>query len=900
MNKLILIDGSSYIYRAFHALPRLSNAKGEPTGALFGLDNMLRTLLSEDTQRVAFVLDAPGPTFRHQLYPHYKAHRPPMPEALRAQMQPISELIEALGLPLICVQGVEADDVIGTLALTALQQDIKVIISSGDKDFAQLVRPNISLQNTMTGETLADESAVQEKFGVLPSQIIDLLALMGDASDNIIGVNKCGQKTATKWLQTYKTLENIIAHAEKITGKVGENLRDAITQLPQNKILTTIKTDVALSISLDGLIRKSADSSALTRLYTRFQCTKALQALQAQTNPSAATTKSQTPESQSGGEYTTINSAATLQTWIEQLYNAGYFAFDTETDALNAMQARLVGISFSCKHGQAAYIPLGHQNTTEPQLPLEKAVQMLQPIFADPAIKKCAQNGKYDLHVLRRHGIEVRGFTDDTMLESFVLDSGANRHDLDNLAKRHLQHQMIRYEDVCGKGAKQISFACVGLEQATHYAAEDADYTLQLHNFFQQRMLHAPTLEQVYRDIEIPLVPVIERMESHGVLIDATLLRQHSAELLQKMHDAQQEAFALVGRTFNLDSTKQLQTILFEEYNLPVQIRTPKGQPSCNEEALRAIAHAHPLPAIILHYRTLSKLHSTYTEKLPQMIHPHTNRVHTSYHQAGAATGRLSSSEPNLQNIPIRTEEGRRIRQAFIAPPGYQLLACDYSQIELRIMAHVSNDPALIAAFNAGEDIHQATAAEVFSQTITQVSREQRRAAKAINFGLMYGMSAFGLARQLNISRSQAEQYITLYFTRYPGVYSYMQQVREQARQCGYVETVFGRRLHLLGISSAQHKQRSGSERAAINAPMQGTAADIIKRAMIAIDAWIQPHHAKARMLMQVHDELVFEVRDDFLAVAQQEIVKLMESAAELQVPLCVSAGSGKNWDQAH
>ncbi|HVJ39548.1 MAG TPA: DNA polymerase I [Stenotrophomonas sp.] len=922
MSKLVLIDGSSYLYRAFHALPPLTNAQGEPTGALFGVVNMLRATLKERPEYVAFVVDAPGKTFRDDLYPQYKANRAAMPDELRAQVMPMCEIVQALGLSILREDGVEADDVIGTLAVQAAADGLEVTISTGDKDFAQLVRPGIRLVNTMTGSQMDSDEAVMAKFGVRASQIVDLLALMGDAVDNVPGVDKCGPKTAAKWLAEYGTLDGVMAQADAIKGKIGENLRAALPRLPLNRELVTIKTDVALPGGPRTLGLRERDAEALAALYKRYGFTQALKELEggdvgagvAEKEPGQARGRGFTvgaaapataadidPALAAKGEYETIATAEQLQAWIARLRAAGEFAFDTETDSLDPMQARLVGLSFSDTPGQAAYLPLAHDYPGAPaQLPQAQALEMLRPLLEDPAVRKLGQHGKYDLHIMRRHGIALAGYADDTLLQSFVLNSGGARHDMDSLAKRYLGYDTVKYEDVAGKGAKQIPFAHVAIDDATRYAAEDADITLRLHRVLSPKLAAEPGLARVYREIEMPLVSVLERIEANGVRVDAEELRRQSADLSKRMLAAQQKATELAGRTFNLDSPKQLQALLFDELKLPAVVKTPKGQPSTNEEALEAIADQHELPRVILDYRGLAKLRSTYTDKLPEMINPHSGRVHTSYHQAGAATGRLSSSDPNLQNIPIRTDDGRRIRRAFVAPPGRKLLACDYSQIELRIMAHLSEDRGLVAAFESGADVHRATAAEVFGRSIDEVTNNERRAAKAINFGLMYGMSAFGLARQLGIGRGEAQDYIALYFSRYPGVRDFMESTRQQAREKGYVETVFGRRLYLEYINSGSQGQRAGAERAAINAPMQGTAADIIKRAMVAVDQWICAHSERALMILQVHDELVFEADADFIDELRQQASTLMAGAASLRVPLVVDAGVGDNWDEAH
>ncbi|HEY9253688.1 MAG TPA: DNA polymerase I [Stenotrophomonas sp.] len=922
MSKLVLIDGSSYLYRAFHALPPLTNAQGEPTGALFGVVNMLRATLKERPEYVAFVVDAPGKTFRDDLYPQYKANRAAMPDELRAQVMPMCEIVQALGLSILREEGVEADDVIGTLAVQAAADGLEVTISTGDKDFAQLVRPGIRLVNTMTGSQMDSDESVMAKFGVRASQIVDLLALMGDAVDNVPGVEKCGPKTAAKWLAEYGTLDGVMAQADAIKGKIGENLRAALPRLPLNRELVTIKTDVALPGGPRTLGLRERDAEALAALYRRYGFTQALKELEggdvgagvAEKEPGLARGRGFTvgaaapataadidPALAAKGEYETIATTEQLQAWIARLRAAGEFAFDTETDSLDPMQARLVGLSFSDTPGQAAYLPLAHDYPGAPaQLSQVQAFEMLRPLLEDPAVRKLGQHGKYDLHVMRRHGIALAGYADDTLLQSFVLNSGGARHDMDSLAKRYLGYDTVKYEDVAGKGAKQIPFAHVAIDDATRYAAEDADITLRLHRVLSPKLAAEPGLARVYRDIEMPLVSVLERIEANGVRVDAEELRRQSADLSKRMLAAQQKATELAGRTFNLDSPKQLQALLFDELKLPAVVKTPKGQPSTNEEALEAIADQHELPRVILEYRGLAKLRSTYTDKLPEMINPHSGRVHTSYHQAGAATGRLSSSDPNLQNIPIRTDDGRRIRRAFVAPPGRKLLACDYSQIELRIMAHLSEDRGLVAAFESGADVHRATAAEVFGRPMDEVTSNERRAAKAINFGLMYGMSAFGLARQLGIGRGEAQDYIALYFSRYPGVRDFMESTRQQARERGYVETVFGRRLYLEYINSGSQGQRAGAERAAINAPMQGTAADIIKRAMVAVDQWISAHSERALMILQVHDELVFEADADFIDELRQQATTLMAGAASLRVPLVVDAGVGDNWDEAH
>ena len=924
MPRLVLIDGYNYLYRAYHAIKaqgrELTAPDGFPTGAMFGVVNMLRAYLKERPEYAAFVVDAPGKTFRDEIDPQYKANRPPMPDDLRVQVEPLLELVAALGFPILRVPGVEADDVIGTLALQGAAQGIDVTVSTGDKDMAQLVRPHIVLVNTMSGSRLDSDEAVIEKFGVRANQIVDYLALMGDAVDNIPGVPKCGPKTAAKWLGEYDSLDGVIANAGKISGKIGESLREALPRLSLNRELTTIKTDVPLEHAPADLRLRERHVDELRDLYKRYGFNLALKELDSGVVADAIPEKEPgrargtgfvsavsadpvelDPALSAAGEYETILTLPQLEALIATLQESTAFAFDTETDSLDPMQANLVGLSFATQPGKAVYIPLAHEYPGAPeQLDREATLAALAPLFTDAGKKKIGQHGKYDLHVLRRHGIEVAGYAEDTMLESFVLNSGSSRHDMDSLAKRYLGYNTIKYEEVAGKGAKQILFSQVALDDATRYAAEDADITLRLHHALSSKLALEPSLERVYREIEMPLVPVLERIENNGVMIDANELRRQSADLSKRMLAAQQKATELAGRTFNLDSPKQLQAVLFERLGLPAMVKTPTGQPSTNEEALEAIADQHDLPRLILEYRGLAKLRSTYTEKLPEMVNPETGRVHTNYHQAGAGTGRLSSTDPNLQNIPVRTSDGRRIRTAFIAPPGRRIVAFDYSQIELRIMAHLSEDAGLVGAFERGQDIHRATAAEVFGVPLEQVDANQRRAAKAINFGLIYGMGAFGLAKQLGIGRGEAQDYIALYFARYPGVRAYMERTREQVRAHGYVETVFGRRLYLPDIQARNQGLRSAAERAAINAPMQGSAADIIKRAMVAVDAWLQPQAARAAMIMQVHDELVFECDAAFVPTLTDAVRARMAGAAELRVPLVVDVGEGDNWDEAH
>jgi DNA polymerase-1 len=921
--RLVLIDGSSYLYRAFHALPPLTNSAGEPTGALFGVVNMLRATLNAKPDYAAFVQDAPGRTFRDDLYAEYKANREAMPDPLAAQIQPMLTIVEALGLPILRVEGVEADDVIGTLATQAAAQGIDVVVSTGDKDFAQLVKPGVELVNTMSNTTL-DTAGVVEKFGVRPEQIVDMLALMGDSIDNIPGVEKCGPKTAAKWLAEYGSLDAVIANADRVGGKIGENLRRALPQLPLSRELATIKTDVALDVGPTDLALRARDVDTLRTLYKRYEFNAALKELDTlearggRDIPAAdvptrkefgvrAIDIAPAPKIavdaalQGPGKYDLVTTAEQFETWIEKLRDAELVALDIETDSLDPMQATIIGISIAVAPKEAAYIPLGHDCPGTPsQLDRDDVLNRLKPLLEDADKAKVGQNAKYDANVLSTYGIAVRGLAHDTMLESYVLNSTASRHDMDSLARRHLAYETIPYEDVTGKGVRQIPFSQVDIETACKYAAEDADVTLRLHKTLLPRLEAEPKLKSVYATIEMPLVPVLARMEQTGVLIDTGALKRQSHELARRMHELTEQAYATAGRPFSLDSPKQLQAILFDELKLPAVMKTPSGQPSTNEGALEAIANDHALPRMILEYRGLAKLRSTYTEKLADNVNPRTGRVHTNYNQATAATGRLSSQDPNLQNIPIRTDEGRRIRQAFVAPNGWKIVAADYSQIELRIMAHLSGDAGLLAAFHGNQDIHRATAAEVFGLPLEQVDTNQRRAAKAINFGLMYGMSAFGLARQLGVGRGEAQDYMARYFSRYPGVREFMDRMREEAHRNGYVETLFGRRLHLDYINSKNQVQRSGAERAAINAPMQGTAADIIKRAMIAVDAWLIDQDEPARMLMQVHDELVFEIREDRVEPVSAAIRERMADAAELSVPLVVDVGVGANWDEAH
>ena len=894
---LVLVDGSSYLYRAFHALPELTNSKGRQTGAVYGVANMLRRLLKDyDPQHVAVVFDARGKTFRDDLYAGYKANRPPMPEELSSQVEPLLEIIRAMGLPLLQVPGVEADDVIGTLAKQAAEAGMDTLISTGDKDMAQLVDDHVTLVNTMS-DTRMDSQGVVEKFGVPPERIIDYLALVGDASDNIPGVPRVGPKTAAKWLKQYGSLDGVIAHADEIKGKVGESLRAHLDQLELSKQLATIRCDLELEQTPERLIRREPDTDTLRRLFEELEFRTWLRQLEAGDPDTAADEASP----QAGTDYQTILDRQQLDAWLARLEAAELFAFDTETTGLDYMQARVVGLSFSVRPGEAAYVPLAHDYPGAPrQLDRDEVLARFRPLLEDPHKNKLGHNLKYDRNVLANHGIRLDGIAFDTMLESYVLDSTASRHDLDSLCSKYLHHANIKYEDVAGKGARQLSFDQVPLEQAAPYAAEDADMSLRLHGLFWPRLEKENRLARVFTDIERPLIPVLSDMERTGVKVDTGMLRQQSRELAERMLEIEREAHELAGEPFNLGSPKQIQAILYDKLSLPVLAKTPKGAPSTAEPVLQELALDYPLPRLILDYRSVSKLKSTYTDRLPEQVNPDTGRVHTSYHQAVAATGRLSSSDPNLQNIPVRTEEGRRIRKAFVAEDGYRILAADYSQIELRIMAHLSGDEGLLAAFAAGADIHRATAAEVFGVPPEQVSSDQRRSAKAINFGLIYGMSAFGLAKQLGIERGQAQAYVDLYFERYPGVKAYMEKTREHAREKGYVETLFGRRLYLPEIGARNAQRRQAAERTAINAPMQGTAADIIKRAMIAVHGWINSGDCDIRMIMQVHDELVFEVAESDVKKATSAIRRLMERAAGLAVPLVIDVGVGDNWDEAH
>jgi DNA polymerase-1 len=920
--KLILVDGSGYLYRAFHALPPLTNSRGEPTGAVLGVLNMLNKMIKEEApDRIAVVFDAPGRTFRDDLFDQYKAQRAPMPDDLRAQVQPLYDTVAAMGVPLLRVPGVEADDVIGTLAKQAADAGFKVLISTGDKDMAQLVEPNVELLNTMSNTRL-DRAGVKAKFDVFPEQIVDYLALVGDTSDNIPGVTSVGPKTAAKWLNQYQNLDTLIAHAGDISGKVGENLRNELPMLELSRKLATIDTTLQLEVTPEQLGAGAPDVPRLRELYSRMDMRALLKSLGPQVEPGvpegsteidlvvAETVTVSGPEvaaavavinTPAPRDYHKVMSEEAFDAWLKKLKGAPLISFDTETDSLDYMKAHIVGVAFAVTAREAAYVPLGHDYPGAPhQLDRDKVLAALKPILEDLTKAKLGHHLKFDAHVLANHGIALNGQRFDSMLESYVLNSVATRHDMNTTAERYLGIKTIHYEDITGKGAKKIAFNQVDVDQAAEYSAEDADVTLQLHQAIWPQLEAQPKLKSVYENIEQPLVPVLLRMERAGVLVDRTLLRAQSSELAARMLELQSQAHREAGGVFNVDSPKQLQEILFGKLGIPVMRKTPTGQPSTAEDVLEELAATYPLPKLILEYRGMAKLKSTYTDNLPLQINPATGRIHTSYHQAVAATGRLSSQDPNLQNIPIRTQEGRRIRQAFVAPPGHSLVAADYSQIELRIMAHLSGDASLLRAFAEDLDVHQATAAEVFGIAPDAVSADQRRSAKAINFGLMYGMSAFGLARQLGIPRGDAQKYMDLYFERYPGVRRYMEETRRQAREAGYVETVFGRRLYLPEIQSRNAALRQYAERSAINAPMQGTAADIIKRAMIEVDSWLLSSRVAARLIMQVHDELVLEVADDAVEALVGQIRTHMVRAADLSVPLKVDVGVGRNWDEAH
>ncbi len=907
-DKLLLVDGSSYLYRAYHALPPLSNSKGEPTGAVLGVLNMLIKLRREyDPTSIAVVFDAPGKTFRDELFAQYKANRPPMPDELRAQVAPLLEAVQAMGLPLLRIEGVEADDVIGTLARQAAESGSEVTISTGDKDMAQLVNDRIRLVNTMTGSSL-DRNGVKAKFDVYPEQIVDYLALVGDSSDNIPGVPKVGPKTAAKWLNQYATVDQLLEHQSEITGKVGESLRENADKLELSRRLATIDCELELALRPDELSPADPDKERLRELYQRLELRSLLKQLEGgplsddrpRSDPAA---QQAAPPAVAGANrnYQTILDAKHFDEWLDRLDKAAVFAVDTETTSLDYMRAEIVGLSFCIEPGVAAYLPVAHDYAGAPvQLARKDVLERLKPLLEDQKRAKIGHHLKYDAHVLRNHGIDLRGIRYDTMLESYVLNSTATRHDLDSVAKQYLGIDTIHYEDVAGKGAKQIGFSEVHLESAAPYAAEDADVTLQLHHSLWPQLEKLPGLRRVYEEIEQPLVPVLLDMEHRGVLIDTDMLHAQGHEIANRLMELEQSAHEAAGVAFNVDSPKQLREILFDKLGLPAKRKTAKGQPSTAEDVLEELAVDYELPRIIMDYRGLAKLKSTYTGKLPGQVNPATGRVHTSYHQAVAATGRLSSTDPNLQNIPIRTAEGRRIRQAFIAPPGHLLMAADYSQIELRIMAHLSGDPSLLKAFAEDRDIHRATAAEVFTVAPEEVTTDQRRAAKAINFGLIYGMSAFGLARQLGIARGAAQEYVDRYFERYPGVKVYMDETRQSARELGFVETVFGRRLYLRDIRSRNQQLRQYAERSAINAPMQGSAADIIKRAMIDVHDWLASHQNESRLIMQVHDELVVEVPETEIEAVERGLRERMMAAAKLRVPLKVDIGHGRNWDEAH
>jgi DNA polymerase-1 len=896
MPLLLLVDGSSYLYRAFHALPDLRTASGQPTGAIKGVLAMLRKLEADyKADYRAVVFDAKGKTFRDEWYPEYKAHRPPMPDDLIAQIEPLHACIRAEGWPLLMIDGVEADDVIGTLAQQATKQRTDCVISTGDKDLAQLVNAHVKLVNTMSNEVL-DEAGVAGKFGVPPERIVDYLALVGDAVDNVPGVAKVGPKTAVKWLAQYGSLDAIVAHAAEIGGAVGENLRQHLDFLPLGRKLVTVACDLDLPAELTELTPRAPDNAMLTELYGRLEFRSWLREVQA-VAPSAPK-----PEAVKNAtdHYEAILDEATFERWLAKIEAAPLTALDTETTALDPMQAQLVGISFAVQAGEAAYLPLAHRYAgVPPQLTFDATLQRLKPWLESPQHRKVGQHLKYDRHIFANHGIELRGIQDDTLLESYVLESDKS-HDLGNLAERHLGLKSISYDDITGKGAKRISFAEVPIERAAEYSAEDSDLTLRVHEALAPRLAEEPQLETLYRELELPVAEVLYRMERNGVLIDVFSLARQSEELGRKMLALEAEAQQLAGQPFNLSSPKQLGEILFGQLGLPVVKKTPGGAPSTDEEVLEKLAEDFPLPRKILDYRSVAKLKNTYTDKLPLMVNRQTGRVHTSFGQAVAVTGRLSSNDPNLQNIPVRTAEGRRIRSAFVAPPGHAIVSADYSQIELRIMAHLSNDARLLDAFARGEDIHRATAAEVFGVTPLEVGPDQRRAAKAINFGLIYGMSAFGLAKQINVERSAAQAYMDRYFARYPGVLRYMEETRALARDKGYVETVFGRRLWLPEIRSGVAARRQGAERAAINAPMQGTAADLIKRAMLAVQHWLDARQSATKLILQVHDELVLEVPDGEIVIVREQLPKLMGGVAKLAVPLIVEVGVGPNWDEAH
>ena len=899
-NTLVLVDGSYYLFRAYHAMPPLNNASGEPTGVIFGVINMIKKHLTEGgPDYFAVIFDAKGKTFRNDLYKDYKANRPSMPDDLAVQIKPLHDLIRALGIPLLVIDGVEADDVIATLAKQAAQRKIKTIVSTGDKDLAQIVNSRIHLLNTMN-QVYLDIDGVEKKFGVPPERIIDYLTLVGDSVDNIPGVPKVGPKTAVKWLNKYKTLDQIINSADQIKGKVGENLREFLPKIPLTKKLVTLRYDVELDLNPEDLVICEPDKAALKEIYTYWNFTTWLKQLNENTSENKNTDDQKTLV-KNEPKYETISTEKKLDEWIAKLKNSDLVAIDTETTSLNYMMAEIVGISFAVTANHAAYVPLQHNYVGAPkQLSLKNTLNKLKPILEDATKRKVGQNLKYDQEVFANYKINLRGIEHDTMLASYVLNSTATRHNLDALALNYLNIKTIHYEDVAGKGAKQISFNQVSIEEAAPYACEDAEVVIKLNSVLTSKLKKIPSLEKIYRTIEVPLIPVLSRIERNGVMINSDMLAKQTKNLKNRMREIEIEAHSLAKESFNISSPKQIQSVLYDKLNLPILAKTPKGQPSTAESVLQDLSEEYELPKLILEYRSMSKLCSTYTEKLPQMINQKTGRVHTSYHQAVTATGRLSSSDPNLQNIPIRTEEGRKIRQAFIAPKDYVIVAADYSQIELRIMAHLSKDKGLLNAFEQGLDIHKTTAAEVFAVAINSVTKDQRRAAKAINFGLIYGMSAFGLAKQLGIDRNEAKEYVDLYFNRYPGVKSFMDLTRDNAKQNGFVETVYGRRLYLPEINARNATRRQYAERTAINAPMQGTAADIIKHAMIDIDIWISKANFNAKMLMQVHDELVFEVHSKKLKEFIKEINDRMTKNNDLIVPLEIDIGHGNNWDEAH
>ena len=916
---VILVDGSSYLYRAFHAMPPLTTASGQPTGAIYGVVNMLRRLVADyQPEIMVVVFDAKGKTFRDDIYKEYKSNRPPMPDEMRSQIEPLHQVVQSMGMPLMIVPGVEADDVIGTLAVQATKAGLNTVISTGDKDMAQLVNANVSLINTMNN-TVMDEQGVVEKFGVKPDQIIDYLALVGDTSDNIPGVPSCGPKTAAKWLLAHESLQAIIDNADSVKGKIGEKLRDSIEFLPMSYELATIKTDVELPDSIKKLKLAKPDAEQLATLYDTLEFKTWRRELAEGKSPllpgdksaaTASTTASSAastlstdvvPVAREDQEYETVFTMKALDAWLKKLKDAELFAFDTETTSLDYMQAEVVGVSFAIEPGKAAYVPLAHSYDDAPkQLDRDKVLAKLKPLLESDKGAIIGQHIKYDINVLRKYDIVLSNVAHDTMLESYVLDSTATRHDMDSLARKYLGVETVKFDDIAGKGKKQLTFDQIPLEQASHYAAEDADITLQLHQALWPQLEKNEALKKLYLEIELPLLHVLSRIEYGGVGIDADMLEAQGIEIGETLEKVKAEAYADAGKEFNLGSPKQIQEIFFEEKQFPVIRKTPKGQPSTAEDVLETLAVDYPLPRLILQHRSLAKLKSTYIDKLPLQINPGTGRVHTSYHQAVASTGRLSSTDPNLQNIPVRTEEGRRIREAFVPRKGYRILAADYSQIELRIMAHLSGDEGLSAAFEQGLDVHRATAAEVFGADVADVDADQRRAAKAINFGLIYGMSAFGLAKQLDISRGEAQEYINLYFTRYPGVKMYMDDTRTKAKETGFVETVFGRRLYLPDINARNGQMRQYAERTAINAPMQGTAADIIKRAMLLVDGWLSKDSVDAQVIMQVHDELVLEVPNGESDAIGKQIQQHMKAAATLSVPLEVDVGVGNSWEEAH